>query len=122
MRLAVIIPTLNEAQHIVHCLAPLQGARAEGHEVVVVDGGSDDNTQTLAQPFADRVLTATRGRATQMNVGARNATGDVLLFLHADCRVSAAAIATLTAATRGGETWGRYDVRIAGHPRVLRVV
>src|SRR5262245_64410506 len=52
-------------------------------EVIVVDGGSRDATRTLAAPLADRVIDSPRGRAAQMNAGARAATGDALLFLHA---------------------------------------
>jgi rSAM/selenodomain-associated transferase 2 len=82
MRISVIIPTLNEAETIAETL--VQVRRAGDCEVIVVDGGSNDATPDLARDQADTFLTAGRGRARQMNVGAQAASGDVLLFLHAD--------------------------------------
>jgi rSAM/selenodomain-associated transferase 2 len=89
MPTSVVIPTLNEAA----CLAQtLRSVRAEGpHEVLVVDGGSTDATCDLARE-ADRLLHAPRGRAAQMNHGAAHATGDLLLFLHADCTLEPGAL------------------------------
>ena len=84
MRVSIIVPARNEARRIVATLAPLQSLRAAGHEVIVVDGGSTDATLALASPLADRAFVAPPGRAAQMNAGAAAASGDVLLFLHAD--------------------------------------
>ena len=100
-RVSVIVPTLNEAAGIVAALESLAPLRAAGHEVIVVDGGSADGTARIARPHADVVLTAARGRATQMNAGAEIATGDVLLFLHADTRLPAGAADTIVAAVAG---------------------
>lgn len=81
---SVIIPTWNEASCIAQTIASL---RAQGPcEIIVVDGGSTDDTLTLAGG-ADRVLTSKAGRAFQMNAGAASARGESLLFLHADCRL-----------------------------------
>ena len=81
-RLSVIIPALNEADWIAHSVAR---ARSEPDaQVLVVDGGSDDDTVALARAAGADVLDAPRGRARQMNHGAWAATGEVLLFLHAD--------------------------------------
>ena len=121
-RLSVVVPALNEAAGIAATLRALEPWRAAGHEVIVVDGGSGDATPALAAPLADRVLAAPRGRARQMNTGAAAATGDVLLFLHADTRLPERALdAVLTALARGAQ-WGRFDVRIAGRSRWLAVV
>ena len=87
--LSIIIPVLNEAANIVAALDALAPLRARGAEVIVVDGGSADETATLAKPLADVVIASARGRATQMNAGAAIARGDVLLFLHADTRLPA---------------------------------
>ncbi|MBS1216424.1 MAG: hypothetical protein H6R20_1398, partial [Proteobacteria bacterium] len=87
MTLSIIIPALNEAACIEATLASLAPLRGRGHEVIVVDGGSSDGTARVASPLADRVITAPRGRASQMNAGAAEARGDVLLFLHADSRL-----------------------------------
>ena len=121
MKLSVVIPVLNEAAMVgatLHALAPL---RAGGHEVIVVDGGSEDATREIAAPLADRVLLAPRGRAAQMNAGAAEATGDALVFLHADTRLPERAdVLILDSLTR--HSWGRFDVRIeAAHP-LLRVI
>lgn len=123
MKLSIIVPTLNEAAQIVDTLVPLQALRAQGHEVLVVDGGSEDGTLEHAPALCDRVINAQRGRARQMNAGARAACGDVLWFLHADTRVSAAAISALLAALAQPHcTWGRFDVRLSGTHPLLRSV
>ena len=123
MRLSVIIPTLDEAAGIAATIAALQPLRAAGHEVIVVDGGSRDGTPDAARQLADRVLTAPRGRATQMNAGADAASGDVLLFLHADTRLPpGAARAVLDGFAASGASWGRFDVRIDGRSPLLALV
>jgi rSAM/selenodomain-associated transferase 2 len=78
----VVVPTLNEQEHLPATLARV--ALAAGDELIVVDGGSLDNTVAIAQQFTPCVLLSPPGRARQMNHGARQARGDVLLFLHAD--------------------------------------
>jgi rSAM/selenodomain-associated transferase 2 len=122
-RLSIIVPTLNEATGIVAHLTALQPMRRRGTEVIIVDGGSTDDTAALAVPWVDGVVSARQGRAAQMNAGARLARGDVLLFLHADTRLPEWAdtlIAKALADKR--QTWGRFDVAIeATHP-LLRVV
>jgi len=123
MRVSIIVPARNEARGIVATLTPLQAFRDAGHEVIVVDGGSADATLALASPHADHAFAAPPGRATQMNAGAAAASGDVLLFLHADSRLPADGIdAMLRAMARSGRRWGRFDVTIAGAPRVLALV
>lgn len=82
MRVSVVIPTLNEADTIERTLACVR--QAGECEIIIVDGGSDDGTLEIARKSADRVLSAQRGRACQMNAGAQVATGETLLFLHAD--------------------------------------
>ncbi len=123
MRLSIILPTLDEAAGIVDQLKALQPLRDRGHEVIVVDGGSVDRTVDLARPLADRVLTAPRGRALQMNAGAGEARGDVLLFLHADTALPGRADELVSGSLMGNDrVWGRFDVRIEGRHPMLRVV
>ena len=120
-RLAVIIPALDEAQRIRASLDALALLRARGHEVIVVDGGSSDATVELARPLADQVLSSARGRAVQMNAGARAARADALVFLHADTRLPALADALIINALKV-HAWGRFDVRIEGSHPLLGLV
>lgn len=120
--LSIVMPTLDEANALDATLAALQPLRQRGCELIVVDGGSTDGTATRAGCFADAVLSAPRGRAVQMNAGAAMARGPVLLFLHADTRLPPNADALIRQAVAGEFAWGRFDVRIEGRPRMLRVV
>jgi rSAM/selenodomain-associated transferase 2 len=108
--LSVVIPVLNEAAQIGAALEATRAA-APAAELIVVDGGSSDGTPSLAAPYA-RVVRAPRGRARQMNAGAAQACGDALLFLHADTRLPAGAVAAITAALD--------DQRVVGGAFALR--
>jgi rSAM/selenodomain-associated transferase 2 len=121
MKLSIILPALNEASDIVATLTALQPLRAAGHELIVVDGGSVDATALLASVDADQVINSARGRARQMNAGAAAASGDGLLFLHADTRLPAQADSLIQKALQD-RLWGRFDVKISGRPALLRVV
>lgn len=120
---SVVIPVLNEATTIARTLAALAPARARGAEVIVTDGGSHDQTREIASNAADRVLDVARGRASQMNAGAKVACGDVLLFLHADS-IPPPEFDKLILDAVGDKqrVWGRFDVRIESHIRSLRIV
>jgi rSAM/selenodomain-associated transferase 2 len=122
-KLSIIIPVLNEGDGIAAALDELAHLRALGTEVIVVDGGSRDATVERAQLRADRVVLAPRGRALQMNDGAERASGDVLLFLHADTRLPAEADrVVLNGLDQSRRVWGRFDVKIDGRSRLLPVV
>ncbi|HEY6512664.1 MAG TPA: TIGR04283 family arsenosugar biosynthesis glycosyltransferase [Burkholderiaceae bacterium] len=122
-RLSIVVPALNEAARIEACLQALGPLRQRGAEVIVVDGGSSDGTLARAEPLADRVLQAPRGRASQMNAGAAQARADTLLFLHADTHLPDDALHAIeTALVDPRAHWGRFDVRIAGRPGLLKVV
>ena len=126
MRLAIIIPVLDEAATIEAALARLAPLRARGATVIVVDGGSNDGTPANAAPQADRVIASPRGRALQMNAGARDAAAagaDVLLFLHADTQLPAEADrVVLRELANSDRCWGRFDVRLDAAGWSLRMV
>jgi len=121
--ISIIIPALNEAGAIREVLTHLQPMQALGAEVVVVDGGSADDTMTIAASLCNFVERAPRGRASQMNAGAARASGSILLFLHADTRLPPSAIELVFDALRGGDqVWGRFDVRIESPNPVLWLI
>ncbi len=122
-RLSIIMPVLDEGERIADALDALAELRALGVEVIVVDGGSQDATVQRARLRADHALTAPRGRALQMDAGAAEASGDVLLFLHADTRLPAEAERlVLDGLARSARDWGRFDVTIEGRSAMLRLV
>src|SRR5271170_2019264 len=120
-RLTIVLPVLDEAAIIVGALRALAPVRARGAEVIVVDGGSSDATRRLAQPLADRVIAAPRGRGAPMNAGAALGSGDALLFLHADTALPDNADRLIAEALTLRQ-WGRFDLRIAGRHPLLAVV
>jgi rSAM/selenodomain-associated transferase 2 len=121
--LSIIVPVLDEAAGIEACLRALAPHRAAGAEVIVVDGGSRDGTVERARPLADRLLAGEPGRARQMNLGAAQAAGDTLLFLHADTTLPPRAPALIATALAGGTSaWGRFDVHIVGRSALLPMV
>ena len=105
MRFSVVIPTLNEASTIEEALRRVQ--RLAPYELIVADGGSSDGTPDLARPAAT-VVSARRGRGPQMNAGAAQATGDTLIFLHADVRMPSNALAAIESALRDPSVAGGY--------------
>ena len=105
MTISVVIPTLNEAQNIRAALARLH--HPAFCEILVGDGGSDDGTVAQAAPVA-KVLTAPRGRARQMNAAAAAASGDALLFLHADTLLPSTAADDITAALADPQVVGGH--------------
>ncbi|MBI1942976.1 MAG: TIGR04283 family arsenosugar biosynthesis glycosyltransferase [Betaproteobacteria bacterium] len=121
MKLSIVVPALDEAAVMAQALTALAPLRARGHEVIVADGGSEDGTRELAAPLVDRVLVAPRGRARQMNAGAAAATGQALLFLHADTVLPDRADHLVLNALEE-RPWGRFDVTIEGRSPLLSVV
>ncbi|EPC01147.1 hypothetical protein L861_11270 [Litchfieldella anticariensis FP35 = DSM 16096] len=120
--ISIIIPTLNEAESIEAQLGELHALGEDDMEVVVVDGGSGDDTLALAAPLASHALSSAPGRALQMNVGAQASQGDILLFLHADTRLPHGALDEIRQALAGNREWGRFDIRLQGDHRMLKVI
>lgn len=131
---SVVVPMLDEAAALPALLSHLRRLQADGCEVLLVDGGSHDGSAAMAQAAGFNVLEAARGRARQMNAGARVATGELLLFLHADTRLPEGAVQQVMQALAAhpdaqaapphgrAPVWGRFDVRITGQSPWLRVV
>jgi len=119
--LSIILPVINEEATLPDVLARLQYLRQLGHEIIVVDGGSRDNSLMLAQQAADNVIVSQPGRAVQMNSGAELATGDVLLFLHADT-VLPEGVEQILSEIVGDTFWGRFDVRLSGERLIFRII
>ena len=111
MKLSVVIPTLNEAGLIQFTLQKVRAAGA--NEVIVADGGSQDLTREMARTLADKVIETPRGRALQMNEGAKATNGDILLFLHADTDLPPDALAAIETALADPQVvGGRFNIRL----------
>jgi len=121
--LSIIIPVLDEAENLARLLPEITRQCAEA-EIIVVDGGSVDRTVDVARacPWV-RYLSSERGRARQMNTGARAALGDVFLFLHADTALPGEAPAAIAEALADpGVAGGRFDVRFSSDRWPFRVI
>lgn len=121
MNISIIIPTLNEEQSIVKCLTALKPYR-DYCEIIVVDGGSVDNTKPLAKPLCDKLISSAKGRAVQMNAGAENTEGDVLIFLHADTFLPEQALYKIAQNINQHQQWGRFDIKLSGNHPMLKVI
>ncbi|OCQ94831.1 glycosyltransferase [Nostoc sp. MBR 210] len=119
--ISIIIPTLNEAENILGAIASTQSGK--NIEVIVVDGGSSDDTIKIAQSLGAKVISSPPGRAVQMNAGAAVASGEVLLFLHADTRLPVDFdILIRTALQQPGVVAGAFDLQIDNSAFGLRLV
>lgn len=123
MKISVIIPTFNDSDLLIRQLQELQGWRQAGHEVIVADAGRGETDRVSDRGLADRFLMTDKGRALQMNEAARLASGDVLLFLHADTRLPGDACTLIAQVMENPEVaWGRFDVRLTGTPWYFRII
>jgi len=123
LKISLIIPVLNEAGLLRQQLEKLQPFRLQGHEIIVVDGGSHDGSETIATPLVDRVCSSTPGRASQMNHGAGLASGDVLLFLHIDTDLPTGFASHISQVLEKPQSiWGRFDVKLSSAQGWLPVI
>ena len=120
--ISIIIPVYNEEKTISSCLQSLITWRKQGCEIIFVDGGSDDNTFELAGQYGDHVYMTGKGRAVQMNEGARHAKGEFLLFLHSDTVLPAATDKLIQLIISDKNRWGRFDVTLSGESKAYRVL
>jgi len=121
MFVSIIIPVLNEENSIKELLQQLQAYRQQGHEVIVVDGGSHDNTRSVADLLSDKVISSEAGRALQMNNGATQSRHEILWFLHADTLISGNAIEQIQQALNKSD-WGRFNVKLSGSHILFRII
>ncbi len=122
--LRIVIPVLNEGLALTEKLQSLQALRPLGVELVIVDGGSTDESWARARPWVDRLIASPPGRARQMNAGAANtpcSQADTLLFLHADTQLPSDALNLILAALRE-RAWGRFDVQLDADDGRLKLV
>lgn len=122
MKISIIIPVLNEEKKLSKTLSYLQSFRHSGHEVIVVDGGSTDNSLKLVRESADIVVVSEPGRALQMNSGAAIATGAVYLFLHADTVLPENALQLISSFNHNKHYWGRFDIRLSSDRIIFRLI
>lgn len=112
---------LNEAGHLASKLQALQGLR-DRCQLVLVDGGSNDDSPVIAASLVDKVILSPRGRAKQMNAGAEQADADVLLFLHSDTRLPDDAVSLVSQAIAEGFHWGRFDVAFDNAKPIFKLI
>jgi len=121
MKISVIIPALNESDSILTSLSSVKCQQAE-FEIIVVDGGSDDGTVNITRSHAE-VIASERGRAIQMNEGARHSVGDVLLFLHADSCLSSGSLSAIEGALKDHQiVGGTFTLRFDSPRYLLRII
>ena len=122
MKTLIIVPVLNESAVLSQQLNEFDVLRAMGAQVLLVDGGSNDRTVQLARDAGFDILESVRGRARQMNAGARAAQSDLLVFLHVDTHLPRGTLYQIEHHLNGKSSWGRFDVRIVGSSPWLKVI
>lgn len=121
MFVSIIIPVINEESSIKELLQQLQRYRKQGHEVIVVDGGSRDKTVSISNSLADKVISSEAGRASQMNSGAAYAHYDILWFLHADTLISDNSVEQIQQSLNIND-WGRFNIKLSGSNILFRLI
>lgn len=123
MTVSIIIPVLNEGPQLRQFLESIQGWRRAGHEIILVDGGSDDNSTDAFGTLVDRIINTLPGRALQMNEGAKYARHEILFFLHADSSLAEQNLSVMISGLeKNKNVWGRFDVCLSGSHWMLRII
>ncbi len=120
--ISIVVPIFNEIDTLPSLLKRLQHWQRQGCEILLVDGNSTDESADMARSFGFEVLPCAKGRAKQMNMGANAATGNLLLFLHADTQLPANADTKILSLLQTTHCWGRFDVEISGSHYLLSVI
>ncbi len=124
MKFSIIIPTLHEEKTIASCLLALQPLRSQC-EIIVVDAQQTHNQLVLDHPHShlvDKIISSTKGRAKQMNLGANHASGELLIFLHADSQLPHHALQLIGQHLVQPKQWGRFDIQLSGKHFMLKVI
>ena len=119
-KISVIMPVLNEAKILENTLSQLQ-SELGSHELIVVDGGSTDTSVQIAEKYG-KVVISERGRARQLNTGVAVATGDILIFLHADIWLESGALMAVATAISSGYVGGGFRQKIDGKNVLYRLI
>ena len=125
LSLSIIVPVLNEETTLCHALDAIKPVLSSINDVelIVVDGGSHDDTLTVAMNYTSHCLSSTKGRASQMNLGAKHASNDILVFLHADTILpNDFQLLISNALSIKNKQWGRFNVKLSGPHIMLRII
>lgn len=121
--LSIIIPTYNEVENIGATIKNITAhAGDEIYEIIIADGGSDDQTINMVMPLGCKVVQSKKGRGNQLNAGVKAAQGQSLLFLHADTLLPKDFIHHINLALKNEYLWGRFDVRLSGKHFLFRII
>jgi len=121
--LSIIIPVLDEAEILPRLLEQLAAARERGAEIIVVDGGSRDDSVALAEAGGAKVVHAERGRALQLQAGVDASSGEALWLLHADSDIDPLSDQHIVwSLAEYGRLWGWFSLRLASRSWLLRAV
>jgi rSAM/selenodomain-associated transferase 2 len=120
-KFSIIIPTLNEATGLSDFLLALQPLRKHC-EIIIADAGSTDDTHRITRGLVDQFIVTAKGRAIQMNAGTKQASADILIFLHADTYLLAQALQSIQQGIDKGIQWGHFDIHLTGKSPLLKMV